>query len=131
MTEEWFDTPAAYEGYQVSTRGRIRHGGTQQIKKLTYDHRGTPRVSMFYDGRSVSHRAHHVVWYTFFGAIPFKHYVVPKDGNWENIAPDNLECIPVREYRQRQWAEHNLEMDRIFEETLEEGDLEADPVPPL
>nr|DAR24985.1 MAG TPA: HNH endonuclease [Caudoviricetes sp.] len=120
MTEEWFNAPAAYEGYQVSTRGRIRHGGTQQIKKLTYDHRGTPRVNLFCDGQSSSCRAHHVVWYTFFGAIPYKHYVVPKDGDWENIAPDNLECISIREYRQKQWAEYNDAMDRIFAEVEEE-----------
>lgn len=120
MIEEWFDAPAAYEGYQVSTRGRIRHGGTQQIKKLTYDHRGTPRVNLFCYGQSSSCRAHHVVWYTFFGAIPYKHYVVPKDGDWENIAPDNLECISIREYRQKQWAEYNDAMDRIFAEVEEE-----------
>lgn len=131
MTEEWFDAPASYGGYQVSNLGRIRHGGTQQIKKITYDHRGTPRVSLFAEGRSVSCRAHHVVWHTFFGWIPYLCYVLPKDGNWENIAPDNLECISIKEYRQRQWAEYNERMDRIFEETLEERDLEADSISPL
>lgn len=120
MTEEWFDTPVDYAGYQVSTRGRIRHSRTKQIKKLTYDHRGTPRVSLFCDGQSQSYRAHHVIWQTFFGPIPYRHYVVPRNGDWENVAPDNLECITIAEVRRRQWAEYNDGLDRIFEEVQAE-----------
>lgn len=116
MTEEWLDAPAPYEGYQASSYGRIRNARTQQIKKITRDHRGSPRVSMFTDGRTCSHRAHHVVWHTFYGSIPGKHYIMPKDGDWGNIAPSNLECIPVKTVRTRQWEEYNQRMDEIFEE---------------
>jgi len=71
---------------------------------------------MFINGQTYSHRAHHVVWHTFHGSIPDKHYIMPKDGDWENIAPKNLECIPVKTMRTRQWEAYNQRMDEIFEE---------------
>lgn len=120
MTEEWCDAPAPYEGYQVSTYGRIRNARTQQIKKITIDHRGSPRVSMFIDGKSYSHRAHHVVWHTLHGSIPYGCYIVPRDGDWMNIHPSNLECISVSESRRRAWEAYNDEMDRLFAEAWKE-----------
>jgi hypothetical protein len=124
VSEEWYDTPAPYEGYQASSEGRIRHKKTQQIKKITYDHRGTPRVTIYGNGKTASCRAHHVIWHTFYGWIPYGCCVIPRDGDWTNIRPENLECVTVKERRKRQWAEYNRLMDDIFEETRKEFENE-------
>lgn len=75
---------------------------------------------MLIGGKTCLHRAHHVVWHTFYGSVPHKHYIMPKDGDWGNIQPKNLECIPVKTMYTQLREEYESAFDEwIFGDCLE------------
>jgi hypothetical protein len=53
-------------------------------------------------------RLHYVVWEAANGPVPDTHVLTFKDGNVENVAPENLELVPKQDWIKRYIPEQTL-----------------------
>lgn len=120
----WVTVPAPWEDYEVSEEGHCRNIGHTRLKKITYDTKDRPRVSLRNSetGEHRSQRYHHILYRAFWGEILPNHVIIPINGDWHDMRPDNLEQVSMKEFRMRHWAAYNEEQDRIFNETRSELD---------
>lgn len=63
-----------------------------------------------------------VIWRAFHGDPGPRNYVIHLNGDMSNASLDNLKLVSYAEYRQAWHEEYNLQMDRIFDETVSEFD---------
>ena len=88
IVERWVPVPG-FARYEVSSLGRIRKVGEQEVKKLTRRPNGR-LVTQLRDDRPRTLAVDKLVALAFLGPRPLAHVVAHKDGNPENNAVDNL-----------------------------------------
>lgn len=89
MPERWIPVPG-FTRYEVSSLGRIRKVGEQEVKKLTRRPSGR-LITKLRDDRQRTLAVDKLVALAFLGPRPLAHVVAHQDGNLENNAVDNLE----------------------------------------
>jgi len=80
-----------YDGYSISSDGRIRNDKTNRIKSTRINKDGYPVVDLYTNGKRYTERVHRLVATTFIPNPYNKPQVNHLDGNKCNSARDNLE----------------------------------------
>lgn len=88
---------ASIEGfppYEINSRGAVRNGNTGKLLG-TYDNgHGILQVVLRRDNRNHARAVHRLVAESFLDPAPDGHVPMLRDGNWNNISPENLEWKP-------------------------------------
>lgn len=100
VAEQWRQVPD-FPQYEISDRGRLRHGTRQQIRKPFVTARGELRYTLT---SKANRSAHQLVAAAFIGPCPAGKEIDHVDGKRSNNRPANLEYVTRSQNNRRAFA---------------------------
>nr|WP_263313637.1 HNH endonuclease [Mammaliicoccus sp. Marseille-Q6498] len=91
--EQWRKTP--YENIEISSKGRVRNISREGYKSIVMIKKNKRDISFFYENKRVNIRR--LMYETFIGSIPNGYVVTSKSSVREDISPENLKLMKLKE----------------------------------